>query len=79
MERLKAGREVISVQTPWGSVQAKVKVLDGQAMAVSPEYEDCARLARENNVPLLQVYEAAQAAARAALGKGAGSAEPPEP
>jgi uncharacterized protein (DUF111 family) len=37
---------------------AKVKRLDGRAVSAAPEYEDCARLARQNGVPLAQVYEA---------------------
>jgi uncharacterized protein (DUF111 family) len=62
--RTKADRQVRSVQTPWGSVRVKVKVLDGQAMAVSPEYDDCARMAAQAGIPLAEVMEAARHAAR---------------
>jgi len=41
-------------------VRIKEKWLAGECVAVSPEYEDCARIARENGVPFQQVYEAAR-------------------
>ena len=65
-DRLKAGREVRTVRTPWGEVRVKVKLLDGKPAGVAPEYEDCARVARESGVALREVYEAASGAARAA-------------
>jgi len=61
-QRRKAGRRIRNVETPWGDVRLKEKILDGQVVARSPEYEDCARLAREANVPLTDVYGAVAAA-----------------
>jgi uncharacterized protein (DUF111 family) len=40
-------------------VRVKVKLL-GDREVVSPEYEDCARVARAANVPLADVYRAAR-------------------
>ena len=54
-----AQREMVEIVTPWGSVRAKLKKLDGRVVAISPEYEDCAARAREAGVPLSRVYEAA--------------------
>ena len=54
-------REIRSVDTPFGTIRVKFSHLDGRHRA-APEYEDCARLAREHQVPLLSVYEAASAA-----------------
>ena len=54
-------REIRSVDTPFGTIRVKFSHLDGRHRA-APEYEDCARLAREHQVPLLSVYEAATAA-----------------
>jgi hypothetical protein len=67
VNRLKAGRELMPVQTPWGAVRVKVKSLGGRPALAQPEYEDCAQAARRGGVPLLEVYAAAQAAAQAAL------------
>jgi uncharacterized protein (TIGR00299 family) protein len=45
--RTKQPRAEGTAQTPWGPVRLK---------AGKPEYEDCARIAREHNVPLRDVY-----------------------
>ena len=65
--RAKAARERRAVETPWGRVQVKVKVLAGQIVSASPEYDDCARLAAETGIPLAEVMEAARRKAEAAL------------
>lgn len=61
VERRKLERHSIAVSTPYGQVRVKVCALDGRRRA-APEYEDCARLARQHQVPILSVYAAAQAA-----------------
>ena len=61
-ERLIAERRQETVLTPFGPVQVKVKLLADRIVA-APEYEDCARLARELQTPLADVYRAAQIAA----------------
>jgi uncharacterized protein (DUF111 family) len=43
-------------------VRRKLKILGGRITSAKPEFEDCARLARENHIPLHKVYSAAQAA-----------------
>ncbi|MFC2031405.1 nickel pincer cofactor biosynthesis protein LarC [Chloroflexota bacterium] len=58
--RLKAERREREVKTPWGRVRVKEKWIGGRCLAVSPEYEDCARLARESGEPLQRVMEAAR-------------------
>ena len=62
IERMVAERHMREVETPWGKVQVKEKWLNGERAAVSPEYEDCARIAREHAIPLYQVFEAARKA-----------------
>lgn len=57
MEREIAERDTDRVDTPWGPVRRKLKRLDGRVVSVKPEYDDCARLARENNIPLRDVIE----------------------
>jgi uncharacterized protein (TIGR00299 family) protein len=63
--RFKAERRVRGVETPWGMVRIKEKWMGGQRLAVSPEYEDCARLARESGEPLVRIMEAARQAGEA--------------
>ncbi len=62
VERRVLERQIRAVATPYGEVNVKFSYIDGRGRA-APEYEDCARLAQEHQVPLLSVYEAAQAAA----------------
>jgi len=61
-DRTTLDREFIPVETEYGTVNIKVSKLDGEVMNFSPEYEDCARLAREKNVPLKRVQSEAVAA-----------------
>jgi uncharacterized protein (DUF111 family) len=61
ISRVIAQRFERRVLTPWGEVRVKVKRL-GQRQIVAPEYEDCARVARQAGVPLREVYEAARRA-----------------
>ncbi len=61
VERSKLHREAVTVETPWGPVKAKKGWRDGLTV-VTPEYDDCARMARERGVPLREVYEAVRRA-----------------
>jgi hypothetical protein len=63
LARTKAGREARTANTPWGPVRVKVKLLQGQIVAASPEYDDCVRLAASAGVPLAEVMDAARCAA----------------
>jgi hypothetical protein len=60
--RHKLHRRSCTVQTPWGPVQGKLGWREGQEPVFSPEYEDCARVAREHGVPLREVQALAQQA-----------------
>ncbi len=57
--RYEAERTFRSVQTEYGEVPLKLKILDGKVVQAAPEYEVCARLADKHNVPLAKVYAAA--------------------
>jgi uncharacterized protein (TIGR00299 family) protein len=65
--RHEARREMRDVQTPWGTVRAKVKFLNEHPAGITPEYDDCKALADKHNLPLKQVLDAANAAAQALL------------
>jgi uncharacterized protein (TIGR00299 family) protein len=64
LDRIVAERHIREVETPWGRVRVKEKWLTGERMAVSPEYEDCARIARAQSLPLHQVFDAVRKAAQ---------------
>ena len=58
-----AARETREVETPYGVVRVKLKLLDGVVAGLAPEYEDCRRVAAEQGIALPLVYAAALAAA----------------
>jgi len=62
MQRLKAQRTQESIETPLGTMLAKVKRLGPRILSAAPEYEECRRVALERNMPLEEVYEVAQRA-----------------
>jgi uncharacterized protein (TIGR00299 family) protein len=62
VERMRIERRMESVNTRFGPVRVKVAVRPSGPQVV-PEHEDCERLAREANVPIRLVYEAALEAA----------------
>jgi len=66
-ERRKLKRELVSVKTQFGEVMVKLGTLDGKVVQAAPEYASCRKLASQTNVPLRQVYEAANKAAIAAV------------
>jgi uncharacterized protein (TIGR00299 family) protein len=64
--RHKLPRKPHTVQTPWGPLQGKLRWLEGREPVFAPEYEDCARVARQHGVPLREVYARAQQAYQSA-------------
>jgi len=68
VERVIAARRTIEVTTPLGTAHVKVKELAGRAVDVSPEYEDCRRIARETGRDLREVMRVVADAARHELG-----------
>ncbi|HEU0004340.1 MAG TPA: nickel pincer cofactor biosynthesis protein LarC [Ktedonobacteraceae bacterium] len=60
VQRRKAQRAQQSIETPFGKMQVKVKLLGGRVISAAPEYEECRRIASEQSLPLEEVYEVAQ-------------------
>lgn len=56
VSRRKVQRESGTVGTEFGPVRVKVAHVGGY-LRFAPEYEDCARIARERGIPLLSVYD----------------------
>ena len=52
-------RDTITVGTPLGMLRIKVARRNGHVLNASPEFDDCARVARERGVPLKDVQAAA--------------------
>jgi len=48
-------RKIVPVETRYGRVMMKISLQDGKVVSATPEFEDCARIAREKNVPLKEV------------------------
>lgn len=67
VQRLKAQRAQEQISTPLGPMIVKVKRLGTRIISVAPEYEECQRIAREQNIPLAEVYEVAREAARSLI------------
>ncbi|MCY4112238.1 MAG: nickel pincer cofactor biosynthesis protein LarC [Chloroflexi bacterium] len=61
--RVKVPRHSLRVDTPYGTIGVKASYVDGRLRDVAPEADDCARAAREHDVRLPTVYDAARAAA----------------
>jgi uncharacterized protein (TIGR00299 family) protein len=68
VEREVLHREIITVDTPFGAVRVKLSSRDGRVVTATPEFEDCAALARSRGVPVKDI----QALALQAYGALAG-------
>jgi len=64
VERECLAREIVTVDTPLGAVRFKISSRHGHAVTATPEFEDCARLAAANNLPVKDVQALATAAYR---------------
>jgi len=58
-QRQTLARRWVFVPTPWGEVRMKVASMNGTVTNYAPEYEDCRRIALEQQVPLKTVMQAA--------------------
>ena len=62
VERQALQRKIVAVETQYGPIDVKVAEINGEAIKVMPEYEQCRLAARAANVPLRLVEAAAIAA-----------------
>ncbi|MCW5210958.1 nickel pincer cofactor biosynthesis protein LarC, partial [Desulfobulbus sp. N3] len=67
VQRMTLPRTGIELTTPWGTVRAK-KVTTSEGVRITPEYEDCAKMAEEQNIPLQKIYAAVAELGNAAIG-----------
>jgi uncharacterized protein (DUF111 family) len=64
-DRTTLAREVVAVETPYGTVGVKVGRRGGEVVNAQPEFEDCQRAAAARGVPVKEVQAAAVSAWRA--------------
>ena len=57
VERKLMDRKIVTVETPYGQVDIKVGMYKGRTLKFKPEYDQCKKLAKENNVPLNTIFE----------------------
>jgi len=57
-ERVRADREILTLRTKHGRVRIKLAKWEGRVINISPEYEDCKRLASKKKIPLKEIFEA---------------------
>ena len=67
VRRQKLHRFSQTLDTPYGPIAVKIGRWRNQVVQISPEYESCRHAARRCGVPLKDVYQAAEARARATL------------
>ncbi len=61
VHRHEAARECRTIETAFGAVRLKLKLLGGKVIAATPEYEDCRTVAETKGVAVKDVYNAALA------------------
>jgi uncharacterized protein (TIGR00299 family) protein len=66
-ERSRADREILSLQTRYGKIRFKLARWEGRMVNLSPEYDDCKKLALRKKVPLKEIFEEARKEAMALL------------
>jgi uncharacterized protein (TIGR00299 family) protein len=67
-ERAKSDREIQAHRTKYGKIRFKLAKWDGELVNLSPEYEDCKRLALEKGIPLKRIFEEAKRVATSLQG-----------
>lgn len=56
VEKIMLNRKFSTVNTKYGDVTIKSSYYEGELVKYKAEYEDCKKIARENNLPIAQVY-----------------------
>ncbi|MGH7350412.1 MAG: nickel pincer cofactor biosynthesis protein LarC, partial [Candidatus Rokuibacteriota bacterium] len=63
-QRSRLDREMVRLDTAYGSVTFKVSRLEGRVITVTPEFEEVRRIARDKGLPVREVLEQARAEGR---------------
>jgi uncharacterized protein (DUF111 family) len=57
VQRASLRRDIVDIETKFGVFPAKASFLGDKICTLKPEYEECARKARELNLPLKEILE----------------------
>lgn len=49
-------RIFLNIDTKWGTVSVKQGILNGEIMQISPEFDDCKKIANTHSIPIKKVY-----------------------
>ena len=56
VSKVKLDRQIKEIKTKYGLINVKVGRYKGKIKTISPEYEDCKKVATEKNIPIKRVY-----------------------
>ena len=59
IDRVVSPRKQKNIVTSFGKVRVKIGGLDGSTRTISPEYEDCRKIALKKEIPVKRVYDEA--------------------
>ncbi len=57
VEKVMLDREFSTVSTKYGDIKIKNSYYNGKIVKSKPEYEDCKKIAKENKLPILEIYK----------------------
>ena len=61
IERSKRLRESITIDSDWGPIEGKLGWRDGEPAVFTPEFKSCSKVAKEQGMPLREVYRTIEA------------------
>ena len=64
VDRHVADRKTVNIETKLGSLNVKLKLLEGKVINAAPEPNDVRRIALERGIPFQEVYQKASEEAR---------------
>ena len=56
VEKKELEREIFKVKTEFGIMSAKKGIFKGRTVTISPEFEECRKIALKRNIPIKEVF-----------------------
>lgn len=60
VKRDKLERKIKTLETEYGKIRVKIGYYNGKVVSISPEYEDCKKIAKKHKIPIKVIYEKAK-------------------